>query len=309
MPAPANIATVRVQVDGTWHTLTWNETNQAYEKEISAPTITSFNKPGGFYALVADVTNTAGTTTTVDTTDATFGNDLKLVVKETIAPVITITSPANGATVINAQMPVLFTVVDELNGSGVNLDTVKVAFGGTTYDVTDGELTYTSITNGYSFTFTPASPTSDGSHTATIDAKDNDDNSAIQKSVTYTVETTLPALNVTAPLNNAITNQASINVVGATNPSTARPVTVVIKVGTTDQGAVTVASDGSFTKGITLANGTNTITITATDDLGKVSTITLTVTLDTSAPEFISIDLTPNPVDAGETLLISVKVM
>lgn len=59
---------------------------------------------------------------------------------------------------------------------------------------------------------------------------------------------------------------------------------------------------------MTLKEGENTITIVATDSAGKSTTITRKVTLNTSAPEFESVTLTPNPVDAGKTYKISVKV-
>ena len=93
-----------------------------------------------------------------------------------------------------------------------------------------------------------------------------------------------------------------------TNDVTSSPVSVTIKVGTTDQGAVTVGSDGSFSKEVTLAEGANTITITARDSLGKTTTMTRTVTVDTAPPVFESVTLSPNPVDAGKTYTISVKV-
>ena len=72
--------------------------------------------------------------------------------------------------------------------------------------------------------------------------------------------------------------------------------------------AVTVGSDGSFSKALTLAVGTNTITVVVTDGAGKTTTITRTVTLDTTAPVIKSVTLTPNPVDAGKTFIISVEV-
>lgn len=54
--------------------------------------------------------------------------------------------------------------------------------------------------------------------------------------------------------------------------------------------------------------GTNTITVVATDGAGKTTTITRTVTLDKTAPVIKSVTLTPNPVDAGKTFIISVEV-
>lgn len=72
--------------------------------------------------------------------------------------------------------------------------------------------------------------------------------------------------------------------------------------------SVTVNSDGSFSKEITLVSGSNTITVVATDKAGKTTTVTRKVTLDTGAPVFEKVTLTPNPVDCGKTFVISVKV-
>ena len=51
-----------------------------------------------------------------------------------------------------------------------------------------------------------------------------------------------------------------------------------------------------------------TIVITATDAAGKVSTVTRNVTLDTSVPVVKSATITPNPVDAGATMVIAVEI-
>lgn len=56
------------------------------------------------------------------------------------------------------------------------------------------------------------------------------------------------------------------------------------------------------------ASGSNTITVVATDKAGKTTTVTRKVTLDTGAPVFEKVTLTPNPVDCGKTFVISVKV-
>ena len=72
--------------------------------------------------------------------------------------------------------------------------------------------------------------------------------------------------------------------------------------------AVTVESDGSFSKDLTLVVGTNTITVVARDAAGKTTTVTRTVTVDQTAPVIKSITINPNPVDCGKTYIISVEV-
>lgn len=75
-----------------------------------------------------------------------------------------------------------------------------------------------------------------------------------------------------------------------------------------DQGAVTVGEDGSFRKALTLAEGDNTITVTATDRAGRTTETGLSVRLDTSQPVIGAVTLTPNPVNAGETMRICIEV-
>ena len=297
------IQTVQANVNGTWHTLTYNPDNHRWEATITAPGATSFNQPGGYYNVQVRATNTAGTE---GTADGSTLPGLQLIVKETVAPVITITSPSNGARVTNSNQPVTFTVIDEAGGSGVDLESVVVKLDGSAASA--GEVTHSAVTNGYSFTFTPASPMGDGSHTVTVDASDNDGNAAEQKSTTFIVDTVAPSLNVTSPTDGLITNSASITVTGTTNDATSSPVTVTVQLNSQDQGAVTVESNGSFSKAITLANGANVIVVTSTDQAGKSTSVTINVTLDTSVPQIVSATITPNPVDAGETMVISVRI-
>lgn len=294
------ISQVRANVDGTWYTLAYDSTSGAYKATITAPGITSFNKAGGYFNVQVQATNTAGTTATVSGTDL---SGLRLVVKERVAPVITIVSPSTGAYVTNNKQPIIFNVVDESGGSGVNTSSIVVKVDGTTIS-----RTTTAITNGYSVTATPTTAMSDGSHTVTINASDNDGNAATQKSTTFKVDTVPPTLNVIAPTEGLITNTASLTLTGTTNDSTSSPVTIRVSLNSSDQGTVTVASSGSFSKVLTLASGSNTITVTATDTAGKTSTVTRTVTLDTSIPKITSATITPNPADAGATVVISVVI-
>lgn len=297
------ISQVRAKVNGTWYTLTLNSSTGKYEASITAPGATSYSQSGGYYNVEVEATNTAGTKGTADGSTLT---GLRLVVKERVAPVITILSPSSGAYVTNSKQPVVFTVVDEDGGSGIDLNTLVVKQDGTA--VASGTLQITSITNGYSVTYTPASALSDGSHTITVDVSDHDGNAATQKSTTYKVDTVPPTLNVTSPADGLITSSSALNIVGTTNDSTSSPVSITIKLNGTDQGSVTVGSDGSFSKSVTLTEGANTIEVTATDAAGKTSSVSRTATLDSSVPQVVSASITPNPVDAGATMLISVEI-
>ena len=297
------IKTVKATINGQTYDLALNSSTGKWEATITAPGKTSYNQAGGYYNVSVVATNEAGTS---GSADATTIDGLKLVVKETVAPVITIVSPTNGAYVTNSKQPVVFTVVDEAGGSGVDISSLVVKLDSKAVDA--ATLTSTAITNGYSVTYTPAAALADGAHTVTIDCKDNDGNAATQKSTSYTIDTVPPTLNVTSPAEGLVTATSSVTVAGTTNDATSSPVTITISLNGEDQGAVTVGANGSFSKTITLAEGSNTIIVKAKDAAGKESTVTRNVTLDTSVPKIKSATITPNPVDTGATMVISVTI-
>ena len=299
------VKTVQAIINGVTTTLTYNSTSKKYEATITAPSTSSYNNNDGhYYPVTVKATDEAGNTTTKNDTDATLGASLKLQVKEKVAPIITITYPTASALITNNKPTITWKVTDD--DSGVNSGSIKVTID-TGAAITAG-IIKTAVTGGYECTYTPTTALADGSHTIKIDASDNNGNAATQKTVTFKVDTVPPTLSVTAPVAGLITNKAACTVTGTTNDITSSPVTVTIKLNSGSAEAVTVGADGSFSKSLTLASGNNTITIVATDSAGKSSTVTRTVTLDTTAPTIKSVTLTPNPVDAGKTYVISVEV-
>lgn len=297
------IKTVKATINGQTYDLTLNSASGKWEATITAPGKTSYNLAGGYYNVSVEATNEAGTK---GSADASTVDGLKLVVKETVAPVITIVSPTAGAYVANSKQPVVFNITDETGGSGVDISTLVVKQDDTA--VASANITHTAISNGYSVTYTPSAALSDGSHTVTINCKDHDGNAAAEKSTTYTVDTVPPTLNVTSPADGLITAASSVTVAGTTNDATSSPVVITISLNGTDQGPVAVGTGGTFSKVITLKEGSNTIIVKAKDAAGKESSVTRTVTLDTSVPKIKAATITPNPVDTGKTMVISVTI-
>lgn len=297
------IKTVKATINGQTYDLTLNSASGKWEATITAPGKTSYNLAGGYYNVSVEATNEAGTK---GSADASTVDGLKLVVKETVAPVITIVSPTAGAYVANSKQPVVFNITDETGGSGVDISTLVVKQVGTA--VAAANITHTAITNGYSVTYTPSAALSDGSHTVTINCKDHDGNAAAEKSTTYTVDTVPPTLNVTSPADGLITAASSVTVAGTTNDATSSPVVITISLNGTDQGTIPVGTGGTFSKVVTLKEGSNTIIVKAKDAAGKESSVTRTVTLDTSVPKIKAATITPNPVDTGKTMVISVTI-
>lgn len=294
-----SVKSVKATINGQEYTLTLNSSTGKYEATVTAPSKSSFTKSGGYYPVSITAEDDAGNTSTVDSSDATLGTSLRLVVKEKVAPVITVTYPTASAYIISNKPTIKWKVTDD--DSGVNAETISIKIDGNSA-ITSG-ITKTAVTGGYECQYTPTSALADGSHTVLFNASDNDGNAAVQKSVTFTVDTVAPILTINSPANNSITNTAACTVSGTTNDATSSPVTVTV-----NGENVTVGSDGSFSKVITLTEGDNTITVVATDAAGKSTTVTRTVTLDTGAPSFVSVTITPNPVDAGNTYVIAVSV-
>lgn len=297
------IKTVKATINGQTYDLTLNSASGKWEATITAPGKTSYNLAGGYYNVSVEATNEAGTK---GSADASTVDGLKLVVKETVAPVITIVSPTAGAYVANSKQPVVFNITDETGGSGVDISTLVVKQDGTA--VAAANITHTAITNGYSVIYTPPVALSDGSHTVTINCKDHDGNAATENSTTYTVDTVPPTLNVTSPADGLITAASSVTVAGTTNDATSSPVVITISLNGTDQGTIPVGTGGTFSKVVTLKEGSNTIIVKAKDAAGKESSVTRTVTLDTSVPKIKAATITPNPVDTGKTMVISVTI-
>ena len=301
------IDTVKVIINGTTVTATDNG-NGTYTATLAAPNVTSYNvNSGHYYPVTVVATNKAGTATTVNDTHSTLGQYLRLRVREISAPVITISSPTGSQYFGTASPEIKFTLTDEANGSGVAINTLKIVVDSTTYTNTSSGVTVSTTTNGYSVTCTP-SALSDGSHTVQITVEDNDGNSATSAKVSFITDTIAPTLNVTNPAaNGSYVSNASLTVTGNTSDSTSGVPTVQITLNGVNQGAVTV-SNGSFSKGITLVNGANTIVVTATDKAGRVTTITRTITLDTSSPVVASVVINPNPVNIGENYTVTISV-
>ncbi|MDI2588033.1 Ig-like domain-containing protein [Psychrobacillus sp. NEAU-3TGS] len=302
---------VSVVINGSRVELTKNPSTGKYEGTIAAPNMTSFNvNAGHYYPITVEAEDLAGNVTSANDSDSALGESLKLFVKETTKPTILITSPASGAYIITNKPAITFQLRDETNGSGIKISslTIKVD-SGTTLTNTSPGVVVTSVTGGYNVTYTPQTALSDGSHTILLNVQDNDGNAATAVSRTFTVDTVPPILNVSSPAEvTSYQNVASLTVLGTTNDATSSPVGVTVKLNTGAATATVVDGNGNFSKTLTLVEGTNTIVITATDAAGKTSSVTRTVVLDTVAPVVSSITIAPNPVNVGQSYIITVDV-
>lgn len=310
------VATVKVTINGQSYNLTYNDDTQYWETTITAPTETSGSNnngsgPGvgtaaegkGYYPVSVEVTDDATNTASCnDQTDGALGQACRLKVLEKVLPVATILSPTDGAYIKDSTPEISLQATD--SGSGINPTTGSLVID----SGTPIPITLTGSDTTYTATHTPTAALGNGSHTITFTVRDYDGNVSSTESVTFTIDTLPPTLEVTSPTEGFVTNQTTINVVGVAEDVHSAPVTVTIKVNSLDQGAVSLDGEGNFTKAVTLQNGANVITVTATDTSGQTTTVTRNVTVSTTAPVIEEIIITPNPVDGGQTYTIQVKV-
>ena len=296
----SGIKTVTATVNGQSYTLTKNSSTGKYEATITAPSKSSYNNNSGhYYPVSITATDQAGNTITKNDTDATLGASLKLRVKEKVAPTVNITQPSSG-TYLSTSLPTIKAQLRD-SDSGVDISTLVLKVDGT--QVAVAKITSASVSGGYDITYTPETALKDGSHTVTITVSDNDGNASTEASTTFTVMTTAPTLSVTSPVANLNTNNASVTVAGTTNGA---KVTVKLDNGTAQEATI---SGGNFSKQLTLsAEGEHTITVVAANAAGVTSAVTRTLIYDKTAPVISAATMTPNPVDAGNTYVISITV-
>ncbi|MFR8024089.1 Ig-like domain-containing protein [Eisenbergiella massiliensis] len=300
------ITKVRTQINGVWTSYTKNS-NGNWLGKPTAPAITSFNRTEKYYPVLVEITNDAGTVVTYDVSDSEIGNSLKLQVYEKIKPTIALVTPTNGARVTNNKQPITFKVTDETNGSGIKTSTVSLKIDGNTFNESSSGMVKTAITNGYQFVYTPQTALSNGDHTITINAQDNDGNAATTVTASIKVDTVPPSLNITSPTNGWITNNKTFTLAGTTNDATSSPVTISAKLNGTDVGSITV-TNGAFSKALTGVEGNNTLVVTAKDAAGLTTPVTINFKIDTSVPKIKSVRITPNPAEASSSIEIELEI-
>ena len=174
-----------------------------------------------------------------------------------------------------------------ISGTGTAGDTITVTMPGT------GEVLTTVVAGNGSWSVTPSQALADGTQNVSVTATDPAGNTSVATLVPVTIDTTPPAppaADVAAasdsgisPTDN-ITNDTTPDIVGTGTPGDT--IRLYAPDGTTLLGTATVANNGtwSITPTSGLAEGLNTLKVTATDPAGNVSAPTdVSVTIDTTA--------------------------
>ena len=182
----------------------------------------------------------------------------RTVIRDTQAPVVTLNSMPDSATV---------RADSALTVSGTITDLTKV-----TANVNGQPLAIDSVTHVFSQRITLSS----GTNFVTVTATDAAGNAtSVVRQVT--VDNTPPTLTLTGPGEGLVTKELVAHVTGTASANSA----VTVKVNGV---AVTLGAGGAFTTDVAITEGANTLTVVATNAAGLSATATRHVVRDTQAP-------------------------
>ncbi|WP_244239108.1 adventurous gliding motility protein AgmC [Corallococcus carmarthensis] len=217
----------------------------------------SYTLPGpladGTYTVTAVATDAAGNESTPDSSTFTV---------DTTAPVVAITTPANGSTV-GANV----TVTGTASGGATS---VTVSFQGTNYGPipVDASGNWSQALPG---------PLANGTYTVTAVAVDAVGNTSPTATSTFTVNTAAPTVAITTPANGSTLTNPNVTVTG----TAANATTVTVTFQGTNYGPITVTG-GSWSQALPgpLANGSYTVTAVSTNGTTNSSTASTTFTVN-----------------------------
>ena len=278
----------------------YNEETQEWSVDIPSGSESSYGETNHTYPIELHAFDAAGNETIMYATDDTYGDQLNIRVLEKTKPTATIVSPTEGSVLGSATQDIKMELQDA-GGSGLNM--ASVVFKINNVQVTTG-LSWTDQGGKKVCTYR-ATNLSDGSNSVSLQVTDNDGNVSDVATVSFVISTSAPTLNVTSPQDNLLTNSNKVTVAGTAAPGSDAVTLANVKINGT---AVTVGSGGAFSKEITLQEGENTITIVAEDSIGKTTTVTRHVTVDTKAPIISDVEAEATTVDANSTIHLTFKV-
>lgn len=289
---------------------------QLWTATAIAPSKSSYGQPDHVYEAEVFAEDQAGNTASVNSSDATYGSQLKIRVLEKTKPEGQIRTPSNGSVLgVNTQN-VLIAVTDN-GGSGLNNASFKLKVNDKVIPLKSGTADGYTIEAGSGadagktlIKYT-AKNLADGANKVTFEFADNDGNHGDILTSNFTISTAAPSLNITSPADNLLTNSKTITVAGAAATAVAGVTIakVVVKIDGGADNAVTLGSNGSFSKEFTIdRDGRHTITIIATDSLGKTTQVVRNVTIDTTKPVITDIKASATTVDAGGRIVFTFKV-
>jgi len=279
------IASVAFRLDGVVQTT-----------DAASPYAWSWNTlgtPNGSHTLTAVATDTAGNSTTSSGVLVNVSN----AVPDTTPPTVSLTAPANGATVTGS-------VTVSANATD-NVAIANVQF------YLDGSLQSTDTSSPYSWSWNTTTG-SNGSHTLTAVATDSAGNSTTSSAVAVTVsnsapDSTPPTVSLTAPSNGA-TVSGTVTVTATASDNVGVANVKFYLDGTQQQTDATSPYSWSWNTA-SAPNGSHTLTAEATDNSGNTATSTaIGVTVSNvpdSTPPTVTITSPPNAATVSGTVTVA----
>lgn len=298
----STIKEVYIMFNGQKVVARFNEGTKTWTATTNAPAKSSWSQPDHVYKVEIHAVDAANNKATMTSADPTYGNQLKIRVLEKSKPTATIVSPTQGS-VLGASEQDIVLEMSDAGGSGLNETTVVFTVNGTSHA---GDLTFSDHEGKRRATY-HATGLNDGENTITFRVTDNDGNVSNLATTTFIVSTAAPSLTVNTPTDGLITNSSRLTVTGSTTPGSDAVTIADVKV---NNASVKLSGDDTktFSHEITLTEGRNTITVVSTDSIGKSTTVTRNVTLDTKAPIITNVVAEATTVDSGGTIKITFKV-
>ena len=295
---------------------TYNTSTQLWTATATAPSTSSYGQPDHVYKAEVFAEDQAGNSASVNSTDATYGAQLKIRVLEKTKPEGQIRTPSNGSVLGTNTQNVLIAVTDN-GGSGLNNASFKLKVNETIVPLKSAiamatpskpvpVLMLTRLSSSTRRRILPMVPTRLPSNSPIMMVT-----TAIPSRRTSRFLPQLRHLTSLPRLNNLLTNSKTLTVAGAATTAVAGVTIakVVIKIDGGADDAVTLGGNGSFSKQITInSDGRHTITIIATDSLGKTTQVVRNVTIDTTKPVITDIKASATTVDAGGRIVFTFKV-
>lgn len=279
----------------------YNDDTGLWDLDIPAGAESSYGQPNHTYPITLHAKDAAGNETVMQATDPTYGDQLNIRVLEKTKPTATIVSPTQGSVLGSATQDIVMELQDA-GGSGLNMasvvfkvNNVQVSSGLSWSDGADGKKTCTYHTTNLS----------DGSNSVSLQVTDNDGNVSDVATVSFVISTQAPTLNVTSPAEGLLTNSNKVTVAGTAAAGSDAVTLSSVKINGTP---ADVGSGGAFSEEITLQEGENTITVVAEDSIGKTTTVTRHVTVDTQAPIISDVEAEATTVNANGQIHITFKV-
>ena len=236
----------------------------------------TFSSNGGS-AVIAQTVASGGTATTPTAptkTGSTFGGWYS---DSALTTAFVFTTPITANTTLYAKWSAI-TYAVTYNANGATSGTApanqtKAQGSNLTLATNSGILAKTG------FSFAGWNTAADGSGTTYAEGATYSIDAALTLYAKWTItDVTGPTLNLSTLVNGAITNNQTLNVSGTVTDTSGVKNLKVNGVSTN------VATDGTFSAAVALVNGTNTVTVIATDNLDNTTTDSRTITLDIDVP-------------------------